>query len=303
MKFFNVIQEYFWGYNAFFYWRNTIEVLFFALLIYYFSLWLKHDRKHNLLPYFYGYCMLTLVSHFTQLTTISYVLFLFSPVAIMLFILLHQTTLQKNFVALKNITPAKHVKTDWPQELIRSFLFAINNNREIYCVIENSSSIQEFMYSPLVINANIEQGLIHILQESQTFDQKKILWLNTNGQIVGVNASWREKIFQEISEIPQTPNTKSKENKEAKTDELFKQNAMLLSSKTDTLFLHITPKQRTFDIIFNGELFNNISSENVLHIIKKYAFAKFKEKDPEKLKGELINENYTQKNLFKQRSN
>jgi len=308
MNLLNLIQEYILGYNSFFYWRNCIEILFFTLLIYYFSLWLKADRKKNLLPYFYGYCTLTLVTHFTQLTTISYFLFLFAPVAIMLFILIHQTTLQRNFVALKNIVPAKNIKTNWPETVIRSFLFAINKNKEIHCVIESKDSLEEFLFSPLILNANIQQGLIHILYESQMFDQKKMLWLNTNGQLVGINSQWRESVFAKASsdkpifesisqnnKKPQPPTLKQKT-----PDSPFVQNALLLSSHTDALFLQITPQKRTFDIIFNGELFNNINSDNALNILKKYAFAAYKTHNPQKLKKELIHKNYTQKTLFKQ---
>ncbi|MFC1841884.1 hypothetical protein ACFLYA_02320 [Candidatus Dependentiae bacterium] len=281
MSFFEAMQEYLLGYNSFFYLRNIVEFLFFSLIIYYFSIWLKKDRHKNLLPYFYGYCAMTLVAHYTQLTTISYFLFLFSPVAIMLFILVHQKTLQKNFVAIKNIMPAKQVKSDWQNALVRSFLFAINNNKEIRCIIENKDNLENFIYSPLILNANIEQGLIKIVQESDLFDQDKMLWINTQGKLIGINASWKEAIFQAVeTEIQET--------------DPFLQSALLLSSNTDTLFLRITPTQRTFDIIFNGKMVNNIDSDNVLKIIKKYSTT---------ASSNLMNETYIQKNLFKQRRN
>jgi len=291
MKLLQFLQEYFWGYNSFFYLRNTIEILFFAIIIYYFSVWLKNDQHKNLLPYFYGYCFLSILSYHSQLTTITYFLFLFAPVAIMLFILVHQTTLQKSFVSLKNITPAKYEISNWEHDLIRSFLFAINKNKEIHCVIENKDNLDDFLYSPMILNAYIQQGLITILQNSDLFDQKKMLWLNTSGQLVGINGSWKESVFQEY------------------TDQInnnihpWKQSALLLSSKTDALFLRITPTQRTFDIIFNGKIVNNINSDNALKIIRKYASTKFWSKDSSITKGDLIHETFTQKNLFKQRSN
>jgi len=290
MELFRFLQEYFLGYNAFFYWRNALEVLFFTLIIYYFSLWLKKDRQKNLLPYFYGYCFLVFISTYAQLTTINYFLFLFAPVAIMLFIVLHQTTLQRNFVALKHITPAKNASSNWQHDIIRSFLFAINNNKTIHCVIENSDSLEDFIHSPLILNANIKQGLIHILQDSSTFDPQKMIWINTSGQLVGINATWKEAIFQAFDEY-----------KEQQISP-WEQSALLLSSKTDTLFLRITPTKRSFDIIFNGKIIHNIDSNNALKIIIKYSSTKFW--DSEKLEnGELIHEVYTQKNFFKQRSN
>lgn len=291
MKIFGLIQEYFLGYNSFFYWRNIIEIMFFFSLFYYFSLWLNKDKQKNLLPYFYVYCSLTLLAYYTQLTTISYFLLLFAPVAVMLFILVHQELLQRNFVALKNIRPAQHIQNLWPESLIRSFLVAINNNKEINCVIENKDSLMSFLYSPLVLNANIKQGLIKILQESELFDQKKMLWINTQGQLIGVNTSWKESVFQTLGQ------------EEIKDRELWKQSALLLSSKTDALFLRVTPEKRTFDIIFNGKIIDNVKSNNALNIIRKYSESKFFIKESSIAKGELIHEANSQKNIFKQRSN
>jgi len=294
MKLFQLLQEHFLGtsaYNSFFYWRNIVEVLFFTLLIYYFSLWLKKDRQKNLLPHFYGYCLLSLLAHATQLTTLSYFLFLFSPVAIMLFILVHQEVLQRNFVALRNIIPAKRDLSSWPEILIRSCLIAINNNKKVLCALENKDSIAQFLDSPLILNSNIKEELIKILQESNFFNENKMLWVNTQGKVIGVNASFKDDNLQEFF-LPDTKNISK-----------WKQNALFLSSKTDTLFLRITPTDRTFDIIFNGKIINNVKANNALNIIRKYACPKISQKQSSLAKGDLIHEANTKKNLFKQRTN
>ena len=291
MKLFYLFQDFFEGYNSFFYWRNGAEILFFTIVIYYFSIWLKKDRHKNLLPYFYGYCFLAIVTYHSQLITVSYFLFLFAPVAIMLFILVHQTILQRNFVALQKTSPTKQENSNWEHDLVRSFLLAINKNKEILCVIENKDTLEDFIYAPMILNANIQQGLITLLQDSDLFDQKKMLWLNTNGQLIGINTTWQQSVFQEFAD-------------QIKDDiNHWKQNALLLSAKTDALFLRITPKTRTFNIIFNGKIINNINSENTLKIIRKYTSTKFYSNDSSIKKGDIIHETFVQKNLFKQRSN
>ncbi len=85
-------------------WRDCLEIIFFASLFYYLTLWLKKDKTKNLLPYFYGYCLITFCAYMLELTTVTSLLFLFTPAAVMLFILMHQDTLQRNIVALKHIT-------------------------------------------------------------------------------------------------------------------------------------------------------------------------------------------------------
>ena len=290
MKIFELLQEYFLGYNSFFYWRNTLEILFFVIIIYYFSLWLKKDRQKNLLPYFYVYCFLTLFSYTAQLTTISYFLFLFAPVALMLFALVHQEILQRNFIALSNIVPETHVQSQWPETLIRSCLVAINNNKKIYCVIEKKDSLQDFIDSELTIHSNLDQTLFKILQESDIFDEKKMIWLNTHGKIIGINASCKKNIIQDFT------------NTDEKNITTCKQNALLLSLKTDALFFRITPYKRTFDIIFNGKVIDNVKASNALNIIKKYALSKFFVKEASLAKGEITHEANVKKNIFKQRT-
>ena len=50
--------------------------------------------------------------------------------------------------------------------------------------------------------------------------------------------------------------------------------------------------QRKFDVIFKGDVFNNINSDSIINIIKKYAKSKSNEKTnlSEKLKEEFLNE-------------
>lgn len=278
MDFFDIFREHFFGYNSFFYLRNIIEVIFFTIIIYYFSAWLNCDKKKNLLLHFYTYSFVLLASYYLQLTTISYFLFLFSPVAIMLFILLHQTTLQKNFITLKNIIPAETTFTDWPCEIIRSFLFAINNNKTIYCVIEKHDNLCDYISSKLILNANIDHDLINILHESNTFDQNKIIWINTSGQIIGINSFFKESFLEHNKNFTDNNFT---EKTETDTSIIFKKSAIILSKKTDALFFSLTPKQRKFDVIFKGDVFNNINSDNIINIITKHAQYKLKDKDSE----------------------
>jgi len=290
MNIFELMREYFFGYNSFFYWRNALELLFFFAIIYYFSLWLKRDRQKNLLPYFYVYCFLTLCSHTVQLTTISYFLFLFAPVALMLFALVHQEILQRNFVALNNIVPVTHIQSQWPEALIRSCLVTINNNKKVYCVIEKKDSLQDFIEAQLTLHANLDQTLFKILQESNIFDEKKMVWLNTHGKLIGINASCKKNILQDLT------------NMDEKNITTWKQNALLLSIKTDALFFRITPYKRTFDIIFNGKVIDNVKANNALNIIKKYALSQFFIKEVSLAKGEYIHEANSKKNILKQRT-
>ena len=145
MNLYAFFQRIFFTGGSFWWWRDPLEILFFITIFYFFSLWLKKDRQKNLLFYFYCYCCVIIIAFYAQLPTLSTMLFLSAPVALMLFILVHQETLQKNFISLKNASAPKILPTDWLEELLRTCLVAINNNKEVLCVIEHRNNLETFL--------------------------------------------------------------------------------------------------------------------------------------------------------------
>lgn len=255
-----IIANYFLNYHSFFYWRDMVEVMFFAALFYYAALWLKKDKQKNLLPYFYSYCFCAFSTHYLNLTTISYALFLFAPVAAMIFILVHQDLLQKNIVALKNITPAKRMHIDWLETLIRTSLLAVDDNKSITCVIERTDALQDFLETSFYFNARLEQNLLNILLTSSTFEEKKMLWVNTEGKLIAINTTWIKT-------------QKSFDNQQHQIPE-WKEEALFFSAKTDAIILHISPESRTFDMVINGMVIDRMHATKTLELIKKYVMTK-----------------------------
>lgn len=236
----------------FFIWRDIIEVLFFATLVYYIALWLKKDRQKNLLPYFFGYCLVFLFSWAIQLSTITLLLFIYTPAALMLFILIHQETLQRNLVALKNRAPSYSSRDNWLETLLRSCLVAINHNKEITCVIEYQDQLQEFIHKSLLVNADLREGILELLLKSPSYEHKKMIWVDTKGRLRAINATWQ--ISQNETIDPRA----------------WKDDAILYSSKTDALIFHINPVTRLFTIIVHGKQFDNITAHHTLQLIKKH---------------------------------
>lgn len=280
------LSNYFFNYNSPLYWRDLVEILFFSSLFYYAAIWLKKDKQKNLLPSFYGYCIAAFGAHYLGLTTISYAMFLFSPAVAMVFILVHQERLQKNFVALKNITPARRIQLDWLETLIRTCLRTINDKKEITCIIEQQNSLADFLETPLQFNARLEQGLLDILLASPTFDQQRMIWVNTHGQLVGINAAWVKQVEShnldlQIKELP-----------------AWKQRAIFFTTKADAIVMHINPTSRTFDVVLNGMVVDRMHATKTLELIKKYVVSK---NTASQLKG-LKHESVSQKRAPEQRS-
>jgi hypothetical protein len=237
----------------FFKWQDAVEILFFSTLFYYLTQWLKKDTRTNLLPYFYSYCLVAFAAYCINLTTITTFLFLFWPATIMLFMFAHQQTLQRNIVAVKNKAYINTVESTWIETLLRICLIAINQNKHIYCVIEHTDSMQDFIQCPVSISANINKGILELLLESTTFDHTKIIWLRTDGQLVGFNAHWGKQQHNEIADAT-----------------TWHHETLLYTAKTDALAFHCDPICHSFTIIVGDKIIHKINTNAALKIITQH---------------------------------
>lgn len=256
MNILSTLNAFFNSYTYFVTWRAIVEILFFSTLFYQLALWLKRDRHHNLLAYWYSYCLIGLVAYALQLKTISSVLFFFTPAIIMLFLMMHQEQLQKNFVALRSLTPSRSPSPDWLEQLIRSCLVAVNNNKALICVIERKDSLQDFLTSPFIFNAELHSATFDMLITGNAYDDSTLIWLNDHGVLRGINATWnapKDEIWKsDASELP-----------------AWQHDALFFTAKTDAITIGIDPKHRTFTIITRGKRFENIAAHNALKFVKK----------------------------------
>jgi len=272
----------------FFVWRDVIEILFFSSLFYYLMRWLAKDHSKNLLPYFYGYCFITIIAYTTQLTTISYVLFLYAPAIIMLFMLMHQDTLQRNLVALKNIQPAQITNHDWLDILFRSCLVMINKNIAVTCVVECTDNLDDLIKTPFFINADLHKGVLELLLDSQAYESDKLVWVSIQGKLRGINATWHTPTYHS-----------SKENNLFSTT--WQQESLIYAQQTDALVFYSDAITHTFTIIARGKCFENVSPHHALTLIKQHIRLQSKQNINRK-KGEHNEKNISQKNSLQQRS-
>jgi hypothetical protein len=234
--------------------RDIIEIVFYASVLYAFCIWLKTDKTKNILGYFLTYCTLTLFAWAVQLPTLTPLLFTYAPVALLLFIVLHEKTLQRNLVTLCAITPTKIQHEDWLDTLLSSSLTTINNNKNITVIIEHRDSLEYFLDAPFFINADIGKGILDILLSSTSYDEQKMVWIDTNGRVRGINVSWR--INKEVTQL-------------RPTHSLHKENALFYTLQTDTIVFSAHPISRTFTLIINGHETAHLSAHQMHTIIKK----------------------------------
>lgn len=258
--------------------KDTLEILFFTIILYYFSLWLKKDKRTNLLIYFYGICIIFSLSTFFQLYTISSFFMGVSPIILLLFIIFHQDILQKNFITMHNKPLLiQQESADWLENLIRSSLHAINNNKQLLCVIEHTSDLKPFLNPAFIFNSPLQTNIVTLLIDSSSFDQQKMIWCNTNGKLIAINTTWSF-----------SPSGNNIDN----TIPVWQQEALLMTLKTDTILFKANPDTRLFDLIIKGTLYEELSCHNTLALIKKHVTPVFN-------KGDISYDSNHQKQSFK----
>ncbi len=237
--------------------RDVIEVLFFAGAIYYIQLWLKKDSQRNLLLGFYIYCALFCASYYADLPVLRFILFVFAPAIAMLFIILHQETLQKNFITLSNPAVPLKEQGNWIDELIKCTLTALNKHKDIILVLERNDSLKNLIHSPYFIYAELKKDVFEILLEKQIPGNDYMIWINQQGKIVSINSAWKTQLDEDwISQ-------------EAEHMHVWKQQALYITSKTDALALKINPLSRSFDIVSQGGIVEGMTADAVTTYLKK----------------------------------
>ena len=175
----------------------------------------------------------------------------------MLFIILHQESLQKNFITLSN--PAVPIKDqgNWIDELIMCSLTALNRHRDIILVLERKDPLKSLIHAPYFIYAELKKDVFDILLEKQMPGNEYMIWINQQGKIVSINSSWKTQLDEDwISQ-------------EAEHMHVWKQHALYITSKTDALALKINPLSRSFDVITQGGIVEDMNAEAVTTYLKK----------------------------------
>ncbi len=236
---------------------DLVEIILFICMFYAMITWLAKDKQKNLLFHFYGFCFLVFIAHFTGMHALSSFLFTFSPVAITMFILFHQRTLQKNFLSYKQIQPALVHKPVWIEEFIKSSLMAIARNKQIICIIEGHTSIQEFLHVPFFFEAPLQKSTLDFLIDSNSFNDNGMIWLTQQGILRALNVTWQfnDQQFSTSSELHLPA---------------WQQEALLITTNSDALVVSISPASRTFTIIAHGKRMENLMTSQAITMLEQY---------------------------------
>lgn len=246
-----LVPDFLLKHYIFFTVNDIVEIIFFSTLFYYCTCWLKRDTNNKLLAPFYGYFATLMSAHLFQLPTISYFLFLFSPAAVMLFIIYHQENLQRNFIAQRTITPIKkNADSHWIELLFGSFIESLNVNKKLICIIEQDAALAPLLTAPFTLDVPIQRELISALLQTPLYNSSKMIWVTAKGNIISTNATWKIIL----------PNATSHD---------WHHTALHASSKTDAIILMAMHGTKEFNIIYQGQIIEELNSTQAIGVIKR----------------------------------
>lgn len=236
-------------------WHDCLEIAIISSIVYAFIRWLSHDQQKNLTAWWYGYCLLLFCSSYGGLAIVHLALCCAAPVVVVTFILIHQQTLQKNFITLTALTPRRHPTTDWLETLIQGCLHALNKNREVVCIIERNDALDTFLSANAVFNAEITHELLELLTKHEG---AVTLWTTHAGKLHALNPTWRWSTDELWAAD------------EVKTLQTWKQHALLVTSKSDAIMFTLSPATRLCTLITQGKIVNDLTAHQAFALLKTY---------------------------------
>lgn len=227
--------------------------------MYRFSSWINKDKTKNLLIPLYGYLSLIIASSFFRLPTINLLSLYYAPIACTLFFMIHQHTLQKNIITGEKTysQPLDTLASTWIETLIHTCLNGFNTSKDLFLIIEKHNDISDYITSHDPVNAPLSKSLVSLLLESKRFDQTKAIWIQSRGTIVALNADiylpFEPLIDYSCAQLP-----------------LWKQQALCLSKATDLIALKASHASRSFDVIVEGKLYEELNTHSVMALLDYY---------------------------------
>jgi len=243
---------------GFFSWRDGIEIILISGMIYIFMLWLKKDIYKNLLGYFYSYCILAFSAYCLQLSIITYIMCACWPAMLMVFIMIHQISLQKNFVALRPYLPPQQATSEWLNTLIRSSLLAMNNHKEVRCIIQRTDTLDPLVELGVPVNATITHDLLSMLIDSSSYSSEQMLWLTAEGTLLSINAGWNP-VLDEHWLAPEQSDM-----------HIWEHHAVLVTARNDAIAIRTNPKTQTYTVIVQGTIKTQINANTALQYLATY---------------------------------
>ena len=239
-------------------WTDVLEIALLVGVVYSFGLWLKRDRSRRLLNYFYVACGIFLLAVLLDLPVVLAFYKAAWPIMVVLFIVLHQKSLQQNYVAARTIeADTLSVERDWLHVVMRAAFKALQRKKNLFFVIEGKQAIRNYCTTPLVLQSPVQQNMLDMIIESTIIEDNSLVLLNQLGNLVALNGQWiMHEDLERAVEHEHLP--------------LIQRQALFLTSKTDVLVFFAEESNKLLTIMAQGTIVKNLTSDKAELIINQY---------------------------------
>ncbi len=239
-------------------WLDLVEIALFTGIIYRFGCWLKRDRAHFLLGYFYVASLLFLCAFMLDLHTVIEFYRVSWPILIVLFIIFHQKSLQQNYVAARTIEPIKiPADAQWLHMIMCAAFKALQRKKNIIFIIQGKQRVDEYLTETVVMHSPITQPLLDMLIESTVIQDQRIIVLSQTGILCIFNSQWRTT--DTIALTMETNNLNAQQKQ-----------TLLWTGKSDALAFFIHPETKRVTILAQGTIVADLTNEKAELIITQF---------------------------------
>jgi DNA integrity scanning protein DisA with diadenylate cyclase activity len=239
-------------------WTDVLELAVLVGIVYGFGRWLKHDRSQRLLLYFYAGGVVCVLAVLFDLQAIVAFYKTAWPILVVLFIVVHQKSLQQNYIAARTIeADAVSVDHDWIRVIMRAAFKAVQRKKNLFFVIEGKQYIREYITTPVVFQSPVQEPVVDMIVESALIYDNSLVLLNQLGTLVALNGQWSLTEPPELAaEYTQLP--------------LIQQQALFLTHKTDMLVFFVDAESKRLTVMAQGTLVKNLTSDTAELVINQY---------------------------------
>jgi hypothetical protein len=174
------------------------------------------------------------------------------PTASMLFILLHQEQLQKNFITMTHKKSMPTIQHDITAALLQIGLHNSLRKKSSFFIIEGNQNLDSLMHTSLPMHIPVQTELINALCSSSVYQEHTALWFHFDGTIKGIN-TYIPHLYK---------------NQQPHTMQTQQETAAILSAKTDCFMLFCCPEgQWTF--IHDKTNYTQLTTAYIQQLCKK----------------------------------
>ena len=113
---------------------------------------------------------------------------------ITLVIILHQKSLQKNYVAARTLHSKEMKQTSWTPHILSAAFKGLQHKKNFTFIIEGNDALDEFISKPIELCSPIQPSLLTMIVESNLTQTNSIIQLSQYGKILGLNGQWKKEI-------------------------------------------------------------------------------------------------------------